>query len=319
MPGRGLGIRIQFDTDGFDAETVEALIERFKRVLVEMTTDPTRRLSSIDLLDAGEHARLDEWDNRAVLTQPEATPRSLGKQSGRRASSVEVRPAVSPASDLQHQTDDMEAERKPRSKRLRYADYLHLDELLAAVQPLFAEGDHSAWSDERYFLVIHQTSELWVSQILADLELALESARLADFDRAIDRLKRANAALELTLTTQSALEHLSVDDFHRFRPKLQGVSAAQSEQFAILLEGARYAPVAELFQIVADRRDGDSSNRRQKLQISAQLDVFIAGLTRWRLVHLEVVRRFIGDSGGTGGTAGVGYLIDQLDEACRRS
>jgi non-ribosomal peptide synthase protein (TIGR01720 family) len=319
MPGRGLGIRIQFDTDGFDAETVEALIERFKRVLVEMTTDPTRRLSSIDLLDAGEHARLDEWDNRAVLTQPEATPRSLGQQSGRRASSVEVRPAVSPASDLQHQTDDMEAERKPRSKRLRYADYLHLDELLAAVQPLFAEGDHSAWSDERYFLVIHQTSELWVSQILADLELALESARLADFDRAIDRLKRANAALELTLTTQSALEHLSVDDFHRFRPKLQGVSAAQSEQFAILLEGARYAPVAELFQIVADRRDGESSSRRQKLQIAAQLNVFIAGLTRWRLVHLEVVRRFIGDSGGTGGTAGVGYLIDQLDEACRRS
>ena len=35
-----------------------------------MTADPTRRLSSIDVLDEGEHARLDGWGNRAVLTQP---------------------------------------------------------------------------------------------------------------------------------------------------------------------------------------------------------------------------------------------------------
>ena len=35
-----------------------------------MTADPARRLSSMDLLDDGEHARLDEWGNRAVLTQP---------------------------------------------------------------------------------------------------------------------------------------------------------------------------------------------------------------------------------------------------------
>ena len=38
-----------------------------------MTADPTRRLSSVDLLDAGEHARLDGWGNRAVLTQPAPT------------------------------------------------------------------------------------------------------------------------------------------------------------------------------------------------------------------------------------------------------
>ena len=35
-----------------------------------MTADVTRRLSSINLLDAGEHARLDEWGNRAVLSEP---------------------------------------------------------------------------------------------------------------------------------------------------------------------------------------------------------------------------------------------------------
>ena len=41
-----------------------------------MTADSTRRLLSIDLLDEGEHADLDEWGNRAVLTQP-ATPVSI--------------------------------------------------------------------------------------------------------------------------------------------------------------------------------------------------------------------------------------------------
>src|ERR1700757_4844612 len=35
-----------------------------------MTADLTRRLLSIDLLDEGEHARLDGWGNRAVLTRP---------------------------------------------------------------------------------------------------------------------------------------------------------------------------------------------------------------------------------------------------------
>ena len=42
-----------------------------------MTADLTRRLSSLDLLDEGEHARLDGWGNRAVLTQPVSTPVSI--------------------------------------------------------------------------------------------------------------------------------------------------------------------------------------------------------------------------------------------------
>ena len=44
---------VEFRTDVFDAASIEALIERLQRVLVAMTADPTRRLSSVDLLDAG--------------------------------------------------------------------------------------------------------------------------------------------------------------------------------------------------------------------------------------------------------------------------
>ena len=76
MPGTELGLRLEFDTSVFDTATVEAMAERLQRVLVAMTADPGQRLSSIDVLDAGEHARLEEIGNRAALTQP-ATPVSI--------------------------------------------------------------------------------------------------------------------------------------------------------------------------------------------------------------------------------------------------
>ena len=56
----GIGGTVEFRTDVFDADSIETLIERLQRVLVAMTADPARRLSSIDVLDAGEHVRLDE-------------------------------------------------------------------------------------------------------------------------------------------------------------------------------------------------------------------------------------------------------------------
>ncbi|KUI44087.1 non-ribosomal peptide synthetase [Mycobacterium sp. GA-1199] len=66
----GIGGDVEFRTDVFDAATIQTLIDRFERMLVAMTSDPTGRLSSVDLLDEPEHARLDAWGNRAMLTQP---------------------------------------------------------------------------------------------------------------------------------------------------------------------------------------------------------------------------------------------------------
>ena len=42
-----------------------------------MTADPARRLSSVDVLDEVEHARLEEWGNRAALTAPVSAPVSI--------------------------------------------------------------------------------------------------------------------------------------------------------------------------------------------------------------------------------------------------
>ncbi|WP_081225302.1 non-ribosomal peptide synthetase [Mycobacterium avium] len=70
--GRPAGIAgtVEFRTDVFDADTIRTLTERLRRVLAAMTADAGQRLSSIDLLDAAEHERLDAWGNRAVLDLP---------------------------------------------------------------------------------------------------------------------------------------------------------------------------------------------------------------------------------------------------------
>nr|WP_308292924.1 AMP-binding protein [Mycobacterium nebraskense] len=56
---------------------VADLAARMQQVLEEMTADPERWLSSIDLLAADEPARLDEWSNRAALTEPVPAPVSI--------------------------------------------------------------------------------------------------------------------------------------------------------------------------------------------------------------------------------------------------
>ena len=66
----GIGGAVEFRTDVFDAASIQRLIERLERVLISLTADPRRRLSSVDLLDDAEHAQLHGWGNRAALTQP---------------------------------------------------------------------------------------------------------------------------------------------------------------------------------------------------------------------------------------------------------
>ena len=74
----GFGDQLALSTAGagqpFSNFDVSDLVERLERVLGAMIADPTGSLSSIDVLDAQEHTRLDEVGNRAVLTRPAPPP-----------------------------------------------------------------------------------------------------------------------------------------------------------------------------------------------------------------------------------------------------
>ncbi|KRQ18708.1 MULTISPECIES: non-ribosomal peptide synthetase [unclassified Mycobacteroides] len=92
LPGHELGIRVEFDTDKFDATQIEAVFERFERVLTSMVADASQRLSALDVLKASEHQQLDGWGNRKVLARgPEpvlSIPESFAEQVNRAPEAV---------------------------------------------------------------------------------------------------------------------------------------------------------------------------------------------------------------------------------------
>ena len=95
LPGHELVLRVEFDTDIFDAATIETLAARLRRVLVAMAAHPMRRLSSVDLLGGAERAGLDGWGNRAVLTGPVAGSVSIPALFGAQVARVPQAVAVS--------------------------------------------------------------------------------------------------------------------------------------------------------------------------------------------------------------------------------
>ncbi|WP_082634718.1 non-ribosomal peptide synthetase [Mycobacteroides sp. H054] len=93
LPGRELGLRVEYDTGSFDLAAVEALVERLKLVLAAMIAEPGRALSSISLLDEAAHARLDCWSNRADLVKradPKPIPTLFTEQVTRTPDAVAV-------------------------------------------------------------------------------------------------------------------------------------------------------------------------------------------------------------------------------------
>nr|WP_284290182.1 tryptophan 2,3-dioxygenase family protein [Angustibacter aerolatus] len=166
-----------------------------------------------------------------------------------------------------------------------YATYLHLDHLLSLQHPLAADVDPRTRAAEHFFIIVHQASELWLQQVLLDLDAATAPTASTPPGARHEHLARAEACLHLMTAQVEALDHLPPDAFRAFRAALGTASGAQSQQFEHLR--ARLAPAAEH----ADLLRGVA-----------------AAFARWQRSHLAVVARLLGDDGGTGGTPGVTYL-----------
>ncbi|KUI46995.1 non-ribosomal peptide synthetase [Mycobacterium sp. GA-1199] len=76
-PGSELGLRVEFDTDVFNAERIEAMVGRFERILVAMTSAAGQPVSSVDVLTDAEHARLDRIGHRDALAFAASAPVSI--------------------------------------------------------------------------------------------------------------------------------------------------------------------------------------------------------------------------------------------------
>src|SRR4051795_8604903 len=108
---------------------------------------------------------------------------------------------------------------------MSYAEYLKLDQLLSAQRPL------SDLHDEMLFIVIHQTKELWMKQMLDELELAIALVgedRFAEAYKAMARISRIQAVMTLSWDVLSTLAPV---DYLKFRDVLGTSSGFQSAQF----------------------------------------------------------------------------------------
>ena len=111
------------------------------------------------------------------------------------------------------------------STDVTYASYLALDDILSAQHP------KSDRHDELLFIIIHQTKELWLKQMIAELKLALGQVRdgaLVPAYKGLARVSRIQAVMTLSW---DVLATMTPADYSRFRSVLGTSSGFQSDQF----------------------------------------------------------------------------------------
>jgi tryptophan 2,3-dioxygenase len=235
---------------------------------------------------------------------------------------------------------------------MTYADYLKLDRLLSAQQPL------SDLHDEMLFIVIHQTKELWMKELLHELKLAIslvQADRFAEGYKAMARISRIQAVMTLSWDVLSTLTPV---DYLKFRNVLGTSSGFQSAQFreiefrlglkepnfvnhydegsteqAVLKVALAEPSLREAAHAALERAGFDLGDRSVEAVARAWLQIYRDAekwfdlyelaeklvdiddaLASWRHKHVLTVERIIGNKMGTGGSAGAPYLRATLEK-----
>lgn len=112
--------------------------------------------------------------------------------------------------------------------RRTYADYLKLDLLLAAQQPLSREHDEVA------FIIIHHVQELWLKLIAHEIEAAITSVRIDHLPPAFKSLARVTRIQEQLIAAWDVLSTMTPADYLAFRSTLGSASGFQSYQYRLV-------------------------------------------------------------------------------------
>jgi tryptophan 2,3-dioxygenase len=110
---------------------------------------------------------------------------------------------------------------------LTYADYLHVDELLALQTPRSDPPEH----DETLFIIVHQAYELWFKLLLHELDKVKEDFVANRPYPAISTFKRLRTVMKVAVEQVDVVETLTPMSFNSFRDRLDKASGFQSSQF----------------------------------------------------------------------------------------
>ncbi|MFC4802859.1 tryptophan 2,3-dioxygenase [Neobacillus sp. GCM10023253] len=128
-------------------------------------------------------------------------------------------------SDAQDQNLNLDKEiQTDFQKEMSYGDYLHLDKVLSSQNRL---SDHH---DEMLFIIIHQTSELWMKLILHELNAAIQCILRNDLEPSFKMLSRVSRIQQQLIQSWNVLTTLTPADYMQFRHKLGRSSGFQSYQ-----------------------------------------------------------------------------------------
>jgi tryptophan 2,3-dioxygenase len=118
--------------------------------------------------------------------------------------------------------------RRDLREDMTYSDYLRLDLLLSAQQPL------SRHHDELLFIIQHQTSELWMRLLIHELESACRNLAADRMNGALKDLARVKHIQRQLFEQWAVLETLTPSEYADFRDLLAQASGFQSLQYRIL-------------------------------------------------------------------------------------
>src|SRR6478735_5873223 len=147
--------------------------------------------------------------------------------------------------DRRSKRDLEEGIQRDFTRRMSYGDYLRLDTLLSAQQPLSEPPQH----DELLFIIQHQTSELWLKLMLHELRSARSLLRTDELAPALKRLARVKRIQEILTDQWSVLATLTPSEYAEIRPFLATSSGFQSYQYRAVefLLGNKNADMVAVF------------------------------------------------------------------------
>lgn len=114
------------------------------------------------------------------------------------------------------------------SQSVTYGSYLRLDQLLACQAPQTDEHD------EMLFVILHQTMELWMKQVLHEIAVTQRDVRTGDLVPAYKHLARVSRIQAVMTQAWDVLATMTPADYLNFRELLGTSSGFQSAQFRAL-------------------------------------------------------------------------------------
>lgn len=114
------------------------------------------------------------------------------------------------------------------TRRLSYGDYLHLDALRAAHQPV------TAAHDEHLFIAVHHVSEVWLGLIIRELQAAMALLAGGVTDTPLKMLSRVVRAQEQLTNAWEVLKTMTPADYLQFRSAFGAASGFQSAGYRMV-------------------------------------------------------------------------------------